>query len=151
MDLPSWKLTNQKSRERGSILIPLYHFHSLTKTSRHLFAATYLRFLPRTFNRSALSLNKIYPPLGISSVLKLIYILLVDFVKDVINFSVTHWVKSFHIRSFSGPYFPTSGLNIERYSVSIRIQSEYGKYGPEKFRMRTLFMQWQTVEFNSHG
>ena len=53
-------------------------------------------------------------------------------------------VKSVRIRSFSGPYFPAFGLNTERYSVSLRIQSEsippylvqmwvnVGKYGPEK-------------------
>ena len=33
---------------------------------------------------------------------------------------------------FSGPYFPPSGLNTERYSVSLSIRSECGKYGPEK-------------------
>ena len=29
-----------------------------------------------------------------------------------------HWVKSVRIRSYSGPYFPTFGLNMERYGVS---------------------------------
>ena len=38
-----------------------------------------------------------------------------------------HWVKSVRIRSYSGPYFPAFGLNTERYSVSLRIQSKYGK------------------------
>ena len=33
---------------------------------------------------------------------------------------------------FSGPYFPAFGLNTEGYSVSFHIQSECGKYGPEK-------------------
>ena len=35
-----------------------------------------------------------------------------------------HFVESFHvdIRTYSGPYFPTFGLN-----VSLRIQSECGK------------------------
>ena len=33
---------------------------------------------------------------------------------------------------FSGPYFPAFRLNTERYFVSLRIQSECGKYGPEK-------------------
>ena len=28
---------------------------------------------------------------------------------------------------FSGPYFRTLGLNTERYGVSLRIQSKYGK------------------------
>ena len=35
--------------------------------------------------------------------------------------------KSVHIRSYSGPHFPAFGLNTERYSVSLRIQSECGK------------------------
>ena len=33
---------------------------------------------------------------------------------------------------FSGPYFPAFRLNTKRYVVSLRIQSECGKYGPEK-------------------
>ena len=36
-------------------------------------------------------------------------------------------IKSLRIRSFSGPYFPAFGLNTERYSISLRIQSECGK------------------------
>ena len=36
-------------------------------------------------------------------------------------------VKSVRIRGYSGPYFPTFGLNTERYSVSLRIRSECGK------------------------
>ena len=38
-----------------------------------------------------------------------------------------HCVKSVQIRSYSGPYFPTFGLNTERYSLSLRIQSKCGK------------------------
>ena len=37
------------------------------------------------------------------------------------------YVKSVRIRSYSCPYFPAFGLNTERYSVSLRIQSECGK------------------------
>ena len=44
-------------------------------------------------------------------------------------------VKPDHIRSFSNPYFPAFELNTERYSVFLCIQSEYGKYGPEKFQI----------------
>ena len=33
---------------------------------------------------------------------------------------------------FSGPYFPAFGLNTERYSVSLRIQSECGKIRTRK-------------------
>ena len=38
-----------------------------------------------------------------------------------------HCVESVRIRSYSGPYFPAFGLNTERYSVSLRIQSECEK------------------------
>ena len=38
-----------------------------------------------------------------------------------------HCAKSGHIRSYSGPYFPAFGLNTERYSESLCIQSECGK------------------------
>ena len=36
-------------------------------------------------------------------------------------------VKSVRIRSYSGQYIPVFGLNTERYSVSLRVQSEHGK------------------------
>ena len=48
-----------------------------------------------------------------------------------------HCEKSARIWSFSGPYFPTFGLNTERYFVSLRIQSKCGK----TLRIRTLFSQ----------
>ena len=35
-----------------------------------------------------------------------------------------HCVKIVRIQSCSGPHFPAFGLNKERYSVSLRIQSE---------------------------
>ena len=38
-----------------------------------------------------------------------------------------HFVKSVRIRSYSGPYFPTFGLNTERYLVYLRIQSKCTK------------------------
>ena len=38
-----------------------------------------------------------------------------------------HRVKSVRIRSYSGPHFPTFGLNTERYSISLCIQSKCGK------------------------
>ena len=43
-----------------------------------------------------------------------------------------HCVKIVQIRSFSGPYFPTFGLNRERYEVSLCIQSECGKIRTRK-------------------
>ena len=38
-----------------------------------------------------------------------------------------HCVKSVCIHSYSGPHFPAFGVNMERYEVFLRIQSEYGK------------------------
>ena len=38
-----------------------------------------------------------------------------------------HCAKSVRIRSYSGPNFSAFGLNTERYSVSLRVQSECGK------------------------
>ena len=40
---------------------------------------------------------------------------------------LSHCVKSVRIRSYSGPNFPAFGLNMKRYEVSLRIQSEYRK------------------------
>ena len=46
-------------------------------------------------------------------------------------------------RVFSGRYFPAFGLNKERYSVSLCIQSECGKIRTgKKLRIWTLFTQW---------
>ena len=36
-------------------------------------------------------------------------------------------MKSVRIRSYSGTHFPAFGINTERYSVALRIQSECGK------------------------
>ena len=52
-----------------------------------------------------------------------------------------HYLKSVHIWDFSEPYFPAFRLHMETYLVNLSIQSEYGKYGPEKLRKRTLFVQ----------
>ena len=37
----------------------------------------------------------------------------------------SHFVKSVRIRSYSGPHFPTFGLNTDRNGVSLKIQSGY--------------------------
>ena len=55
-----------------------------------------------------------------------------------------HCVKSVRIRSFSGPYFPAFGLNMDRYRVSLqnsvrmrentdRKNSEYGHFSHSVF------------------
>ena len=51
-------------------------------------------------------------------------------------------VKCQNTGLFSGPCFPAFGLNEERYSVSLRIQSECGKiWTRKKLRIWTLFTQ----------
>ena len=45
---------------------------------------------------------------------------------------INHCVKSLQTRSFSGPHFPVFGLNTEIYRVNTVLQSNTGKYGPEK-------------------
>ena len=43
-----------------------------------------------------------------------------------------HCMKGVQIRSFFWSVFSAFGLNTERYGVSLRIQSNTGKYEPEK-------------------
>ena len=43
-----------------------------------------------------------------------------------------HFLKSIQIRVFSGRYFLAFGLNTERYGVSLRIQSKFGKMRTRK-------------------
>ena len=52
--------------------------------------------------------------------------------QTIIEAKISHCLKSVRIRSFSGPYFPAFGLNMERYSVSLRIQSACGKIRTRK-------------------
>ena len=58
-----------------------------------------------------------------------------------------HFVKGVGIRRFSGPHFLAFGLNMEKYFVSLRIQSKSGKYGPQKLWIQTLFMQCELLSF----
>ena len=41
-------------------------------------------------------------------------------------------LKSVHIQSYAGPYFPAFKLNTKRYSVFLRTQSEWGKIQTRK-------------------
>ena len=49
-----------------------------------------------------------------------------------VPFLCNHCVKVSKYRVYSGPYFSVFGLNTEIYVVNLRIQSNTGKYGPEK-------------------
>ena len=56
-----------------------------------------------------------------------------------------HYVKGVRIRGFSGPYFPAFGLNTDRYSVSLHIQSEYGKIRTRKILNTDTFHAVQVL------
>ena len=54
--------------------------------------------------------------------------LLLTLGKEIFDYLLhLHCVKSVRIGSFSGPCFPPFGLNTEKYSASLRIQSKCGK------------------------
>ena len=62
-----------------------------------------------------------------------------------------HCVKSVRIRSFSNPYFPRFTLINERYSISLRIQSESGKMCTRKTpNTDKSFTQWKIYLAISH-
>ena len=50
----------------------------------------------------------------------------------LIHLTPLHYLKSIHIRIFSGPLSSAFGLNTERYSVYIRIQPECGRIQTRK-------------------
>ena len=57
-------------------------------------------------------------------------------------------MKSAHIGSFPGPYFPAFELNTERYSVSLRIQSECGKMQVSSFKVSRILLSITIIFFN---
>ena len=69
-------------------------------------------------------MNKYFPSNNVR-----IYKSLLSFVKKIL---VQYCVQSVRIWSFSGLYFPTFGLNTERYRVFLRIQSKCGKIRTRK-------------------
>ena len=65
------------------------------------------------------------------------------------KFLSIYCLKSAQIRFFSDPYFPAFRLNTERYSVSLRIQSECGK---RRTRKNSLFGHFsRSGFFNPNG
>ena len=52
-----------------------------------------------------------------------------------------HCLKNVHILSFSGLYFSAFEMNAKIYRVNPVFSPNTGKHGPEKIRIRTLFMQ----------
>ena len=47
--------------------------------------------------------------------------------KEILKSGDIYCMKCVRIWNYSGPYFPAFGLNMERYCISLRIQSECGK------------------------
>ena len=64
-----------------------------------------------------------------------------------ISITVSFTVWSVRIWRFSGPCFPAFGLNTERYSTSLRIQSKYGKIRTRKTPSMDTF---HALPFNSY-
>ena len=72
------------------------------------------------------------------------------------NSRIAYCVKSVRIRSYSGPHFPTFGLNTKKNTSSLRIQSEYGKKWTRitpntKAFYAVSFVQFQWCTFNSNA
>ena len=59
--------------------------------------------------------------------------------------TINKCVKSIRIRSYSGPHFPAFGQNTERYSASIRIQSECGRIRTRISPSTNTFYATQTM------
>ena len=128
-------LLNLISTKLNSLRHP--NIYSVTHCRKYHFKNSFIRYVVREWNKlsteirdstsyqqyrkSLLSFVKpsgrpyfsVYHPVGI---------------KLLVRLSTTrHWVKSVRIWSYSGPHFAAFGLNAERYSVSLCIQSECGK------------------------
>ena len=68
--------------------------------------------------------------------------------------SLTYYVKSVRVESFSGLHFPAFGFDTERYSVSLEhlsvIGPNAGKQGPKKLIIWTFFMQLLSSDNSRH-
>lgn len=58
-----------------------------------------------------------------------------------------HWVKSVPIRNYSGPHFPTFGVNTERCSIFLSIRPECGKMWS---RITTNMETFQALNFTNN-
>ena len=61
-----------------------------------------------------------------------------------------HCMKSVSIQSFSGPHFYTFGLNMERYYISLRIQSKCRKIRTRKTLSTDTFHAVKILLTDSH-
>ena len=66
---------------------------------------------------------------------------------EMMNFATSKYcVRSARIRSYSSPYFPAFGLNMERYEVSIRVQSKCGEIRTRIAPNTDTSTQWKLQE-----
>ena len=58
--------------------------------------------------------------------------------------NIKHCVKRGRIRSYSGPYFPTFGLNAERYEVSVQMRenAEQNNFKYGHFSRSKIYSLW---------
>ena len=87
-----------------------------------------------------MNLNFIHIPLLFSIIFpqNILFVMCIFSVIRVI-FTRHALVKSVRIRSFSGPYFPPFGLNMEIYSANLHIQSECGNIRTRQTPNRDTF------------
>ena len=65
-----------------------------------------------------------------------------ELASETVNYNTKHYVKSFQIQGFSWSLFSRIWT---QYFVSLRIQSNCGKYGPEKTSCLDTFHAVKTM------
>ena len=73
------------------------------------------------------------------------------FASDLLSCRLTHCVECVQIRSYSGPYFLVFRLNMEIYSVNLRIQSECRKIQTRKNSVLGHFSRSDSSTEPSHN
>ena len=69
----------------------------------------------------------------------------IEILKQNPEITNNYYLKSIRIWIFLGSHFPTFGLNMEKYSVSLRIHSEYGKTRTRKTPSTDTFHRVNTA------
>ena len=112
INLPSTFLYSNYFKEYLVSQASIYSEHQLV-FSGHRVAACKNRSI---FDLFIIWLLPLYVIIHIESVI----ILLLLFLVQILSGFDCHFVKIVRIRSFCSPYFPTFGLNTERYSLSLK-------------------------------
>ena len=142
---PPFPLNRYKPTEVKSQSFPFsYSTLSKSRRSSKILSLTMNKYLaPRL--ETFMVLSNIYEKVFFGNMVNSInrYTLSQTFNHRCLTWSYTGW--RIRIRSFSGPHFPALRLTTERYSVSLRIQSECGKIRTRKTtNMDTFHVVWNT-------